>query len=440
MKLFATDVFTPNDFPEYTYITRSGPNLETRLGDAIATPKVVVSISGPSKSGKTVLIEKTVGKDNLIVVSGAEVQSGGGLWSRVVAWMGGPITIAQQTAKSTTHRAGGEVEGKASVPLLAEAAGKASYDNTNNSSVAVTETHAADSLNQIVKELGDSSFVLLLDDFHYILKDAQVEVAQQIKAAAERGVRVCIATVPHRADDVVRTNHELRGRLAQIDTMFWTVEELEQIALVGFPKLLIEISPKQARRLAEEACGSPQLMQRICLDVCFDFNIRQELKERTNIDLDRACLQAILEQSSTHADFGTMVANMHYGPKTRGTERRLHNLIDGTEGDVYRVILLALAHGEPTMTLPYLSLMERINAVCVNEPPSASSIVQACRQIDVIAKRVAPTERVVEWDDHDLTGTLTVVNPYFLFYLRCSRKLEKLGTVQKDQGEFSYET
>jgi hypothetical protein len=72
VKLFATDVFTPNDFPEHTYVARTGPNLEMRSGDAIATPKVVVSISGPSKSGETVLIEKTVGKDNLILVSGAE--------------------------------------------------------------------------------------------------------------------------------------------------------------------------------------------------------------------------------------------------------------------------------------------------------------------------------------------------------------------------------
>jgi hypothetical protein len=220
VKLFATDVFTPNDFPEYTYVTRTGPNLETRLADAVSTPKVVVSISGPSKSGKTVLIEKTVGKDNLILVSGAEVKNGSELWSRVVAWMGGPITVAEQTGKSTAHRAGGEVAGKAGVPLLTEAAGRASYDNTNTASTVVTETRTADSLNQIVTEIGDSSFVLLLDDFHYIPKDAQAEVAQQIKAAAERGVRICIATVPHRADDVVRTNHELRGRLAQIDTMF----------------------------------------------------------------------------------------------------------------------------------------------------------------------------------------------------------------------------
>jgi hypothetical protein len=211
VKLFAIDVFTPNDFPEYTYIARTGPNLEKRLEDAIATPKMVVSISGPSKSGKTVLVEKTVGKDNLIVVSGAEVGSGDELWSRVIAWMGGPISVAEQTSQSTAHRVSGEVSGKAGL-MLAEAAGKAGYDRTDTSSTAVTESRARDGLNQIVKELGNSSFVLLLDDFHYIPKGSQADVARQIKAAAERGVRICIATVPHRADDVVRTNAKASGR------------------------------------------------------------------------------------------------------------------------------------------------------------------------------------------------------------------------------------
>ena len=80
MKLFAIDVFTPNDFPAYTYVQRAGDDLEKKLQRALDTPKVVVSISGPSKSGKTVLVEKLVGKDNLIPVSGAEVQIGEDLW------------------------------------------------------------------------------------------------------------------------------------------------------------------------------------------------------------------------------------------------------------------------------------------------------------------------------------------------------------------------
>jgi hypothetical protein len=119
---------------------------------------------------------------------------------------------------------------------------------------------------------------------------------------------------------------------------------------------------------------------------------------------------------------------MHQGPKTRGTVRRLHKLVDGTEGDVYRVLLLALAHGTPTMSLPYTTLMEKIEAVCTGDVPSGGSIIQSCRQLDTIAKRIAPTERILEWDDQELTGTMSVVNPYFLFYLRCSRKLETLGS------------
>ena len=31
MKLFATDVFTPNDFPAYTYVQRAGDDLEVTI-------------------------------------------------------------------------------------------------------------------------------------------------------------------------------------------------------------------------------------------------------------------------------------------------------------------------------------------------------------------------------------------------------------------------
>ena len=360
MKLFATDVFTPNDFPAYTYVQRAGDNLEAKLQRALDTPKVVVSISGPSKSGKTVLVEKVIGKDNLIPVSGAEVQSGDDLWARVLSWIEAPTESAEQTAASTGDRFGGETSGRAGIPAVGEIGGKGSYDHTRATSTTVTETRTSDGIGKITKEIGNSSFVVFLDDFHYIPKGAQADVAKQIKAATERGIRTFIATVPHRSDDVVRSNHELRGRLAQIDTSFWTIQELAQIAVTGFSKLLVDITSPQAMRFAEEACGSPQLMQRICLDVCYDLGFRQEQKETVVLNLDRARLQSILEQSSTHADFGTMVANMHQGPKTRGTDRRVHKFIDGSEGDVYRVLLLALSHGVPTISLPYTTLMEKL--------------------------------------------------------------------------------
>jgi predicted AAA+ superfamily ATPase len=60
----ATTVFTPTDVPTITYVERTSKNYEKELRDAFAIPKMIVSISGPSKSGKTVLVSKVVSKDN----------------------------------------------------------------------------------------------------------------------------------------------------------------------------------------------------------------------------------------------------------------------------------------------------------------------------------------------------------------------------------------
>jgi hypothetical protein len=64
-----TDVFTPNKLPVFSYVERGEYNFETRLGDALSIPNMIISLSGPSKSGKTVLVTKVIGQD-LIQVSG----------------------------------------------------------------------------------------------------------------------------------------------------------------------------------------------------------------------------------------------------------------------------------------------------------------------------------------------------------------------------------
>jgi hypothetical protein len=56
----ATDVFTPTDVPTVTYVERAEKNYEGELRKAFDIPKMIVSISGPSKSGKTVLVTKVV--------------------------------------------------------------------------------------------------------------------------------------------------------------------------------------------------------------------------------------------------------------------------------------------------------------------------------------------------------------------------------------------
>jgi hypothetical protein len=118
---------------------------------------------------------------------------------------------------------------------------------------------------------------------------------------------------------------------------------------------------------------------------------------------------------------------MHRGPKTRGTERNKHKFFDESVGDVYRCVLLALAADPPGTDFPWAELSARISNVCVDTIPVGSSYREACKQIANFALTMFPTQRIIEWDEESEVETLTIVDPYFLFYLRSSNKLAELG-------------
>lgn len=73
----------------------------------------------------------------------------------------------------------------------------------------------------------------------------------------------------------------------------------------------------------------------------------------------------------------------------------------------------------------YNNLSARIQLVSLEDQPHAASIYQALGQIAEMAASMYPNERVLEWDDND--SLFDIVDPYFLYYLRWSGRLNKLG-------------
>jgi len=118
---------------------------------------------------------------------------------------------------------------------------------------------------------------------------------------------------------------------------------------------------------------------------------------------------------------------MHQGPKTRGVERKEFRFRDGSKGDVYRCVLLAVAVAPPTTTLSYTAMMQRVEKVCHSDFPVGSSVKEACTQIARFAVSMYPSQRIVEFDDESGTDTFSIVDPYWLFYLRASPKLATLA-------------
>ena len=173
-------------------------------------------MSGPSKSGKTVLIEKVVGPDNLITVTGAAIASGDDLWDLTLDWMDTPTEVAESSSTGTSAGTSGAIEAAGGIPLIAQGGASAGVHAESRTQDGTTQTRSRRGLAQVAEEVGHSDFVLFVDDYHYMERAIQENVARQMKDAASRGVKICTASVPHRSDDVVRSNPELRGRVPRL--------------------------------------------------------------------------------------------------------------------------------------------------------------------------------------------------------------------------------
>ena len=220
----AIEVFTPGKSPSITYVDDQLIERKDTLLDALEMGAAVISLSGPSKSGKTVFIEKTIGKDRLLSLDGTRVDDTNKLWNRVLDLIGKPISTRKTDQKAFRHDESGKVSGGISGLIKAEAGTL----DARSDSQSTTDEYAPDYFQLVVKELSGTKFVIFIDDFHYIEKGLQVELSNQIKVAIAKDVNIICASVPYRSDDVIRANRDLRGRLTQIDFTYWDQDEIKK--------------------------------------------------------------------------------------------------------------------------------------------------------------------------------------------------------------------
>ncbi|MBA3819592.1 MAG: hypothetical protein H0X17_11915 [Deltaproteobacteria bacterium] len=427
-RLSAAEVFTPTSYPTYTYVPRDDLHHERLLRQWTQSSTQIASVSGPSKAGKTVLVQRVVGEGNLITVSGASVREPDQLWERVLDWYGEPHTTTASRGDTATDTKTSERGGTLAIAGTG-ASTRASTASANALSENMQATVHRRGLPQVVQELSGKQLTVLLDDFHYIPAAIQGDVAQQLKDAASRGVRICVASVPHRADNLVRALPELRGRVLAIDVEYWNRRDLLEIPRLGCERLGIHLDSASLAMFATEAAGSPQLMQSICLWTCNHLQVHEAVEPPRAVTLDNAARKQILFLTSCTVDFRSLVRSLIAGPKARPGERKKYVHRDGTEGDVYLTVMRAIAMDPPRLTLEYAELGRRLDELCKHtDPPDGASIVRTCVALGQIARSTessiaAGTGPSLEWDERD--QVLVLPDPYLLFYLRWSGILER---------------
>jgi hypothetical protein len=424
----ASDVFVVGGQPNVTYAPRGEQWSGVPLGEAIRGDRSIFVVTGPSKSGKTVLLRHQLPPTSAAVyVPGGRTRSMNDLWDRVNAVLGG-----WPTESKTQSRADGESETGGWKGSIAPMNIGASTDWSDSSSVTDTYTHArsrelspAETASEVLLA---HKLPLVIDDFHHIPDAARAEIVGGLKDLLFEGVPMVFAAVPHRVADVVRRQPDMNGRVVHIPTGFWTPSELEQIALLGFGPagLNAPCSETLACRLAKDAAGSPHLMQRLCLQLAFANHVTETL----------ASPRELMEPPDGWSAFYGRIAQgipdrelaaLAPGKPTKGTPRSYWRTKDGDELDVYPLILRALRRLGPVSEVALEDLLAETSAlVAVEKGPSRGQITGALGRMTGIARELAVDaagnrlDPVLEYDaeTNPNAPTLHILDPQFAFLLR----------------------
>ena len=391
MRLKAEMVFKPGAFPEYTYVSRNyvntGISYELRLKQALRTAGCLTSIIGPSKMGKTILCEQVIGLDNIVEISGADFNENVDFWAIIAAKVGLPYMGEITTERSAARGNNKESDSKSEKYVLSK--------------------------DKVIQYYIENEKVLVIDDFHYASPEMQMKMAQQLKDAIRRELKVVVVSLPHRADDAIRQNADLSGRLSLINIETWKGEDLKKIALKGFEKLNIKIENFIAEKLAVECLTSPQLMQYICLSIC---TLLEDAEEQ---EINDDILQKAYRFTTVNFNYADVVSVMSKGPNPRGQQRKHYQTIDGKELDLYGLIVESLAKNPPMMEIDFDTFYNRIIRLIktADTKLDKQTVKNHLNNLQGILEGKEEIYRASEWKD----GTIYVLDPLFLFYLRWGR-------------------
>ena len=178
------EVFMPNRIPTITYNPRQSHKLEQAIRSHVTSPQEILLVLGPSKSGKTVLINKTIPLDRLVEVEGTQVRSQeNAFWVQAAATLQLPREVTQSNKVEVSDASIGD--GGITINLGFVSFTLNRKPKKNESSSTVTATRNLSSQSAILGELLKRQCVLVIDDFHVI--DPQDAVAGWVRVPQVRG-------------------------------------------------------------------------------------------------------------------------------------------------------------------------------------------------------------------------------------------------------------
>lgn len=407
------DIFVPGGLPRYTYNPRVELQLEDRLSEVKDNLCKLVTVTGQTKSGKTVLARKILPPEETIWIDGGVVSSEDDFWQVIIE----TLELFQTIEKESTSESGTKFGGKGTAEanfLIAKGTGEISSELEKKRGNSVTTGQTLSSRVVALSGLRKSMVPIVVDDFHYIPKDIQGNIVRALKPLIFDGLPVVIIAIPHRRYDALKVEKEMTGRISPIQIPSWSETELSFIPATGFGLLNYEISREMKARLAAESIGSPHLMQDFCRSVCRTIHVEIS-GTRQQLGIPSATIEETFKEVAETIG-RPIFEKLARGPRAR-TDRIQRTLRDGRIVDIYQLVLHALAYLKPGLvSIEYEELRTAIKEVSGTQIPQLQEVARVLKHMATIAATDQSSTPVIDFEEEE--KKLHVTDPFFAFYLR----------------------
>ncbi len=338
------EVFVAGGMPKITYVDRASLNLERELRREIDEGYKVICVTGPTKSGKTVLTRHILGSDASATVNGGQVKSSEEFWTLLLQ----ELELPDETTIKSSSEASVGVRWLLSAQVKASEGDFLKFTNKNKST--------------ILDYMRENGLALIVDDFHYMPNDIQKEVVRSLKSEVFDGLIAVLIAVPHRAFDAIGVEREMEGRFANVEIPSWKLDELKEIADQGFPALRMVVAEECIDEFARESNGSPLLMQRFCGRLCAHYEIAELLGSQRDFNPSDDARMGIYSVVAKQFGFPTF-EKLSKGPQSRS--RRIDRSVvgGGDPLDIYKATLRAVALTGPKEKIHYNEIRDKLKDI-----------------------------------------------------------------------------
>lgn len=408
---------------DHTYVAR--PSAEDAVRTGLRHQNAIILLSGPSKSGKTVLCHRLSEGAPTAHVHVFQAMTGEEFWDALRQAIEAPERserITKREQRLETERAK-RLKGGANAQVMSLEAETSATNRWRVSEASEETTHISTPGRMgVLNYLRSHPHTIIIDDYHWMNPAIAPEVFPPLKQVLGWNSRVILISVSKAAFPNKGDFGDFTGRFIDVSMPPWELDEIKEIGERGFPLLKVQVSQETLHGLASCSYLSPLLMQGLCEQLCFENQVVETLKEPINIHIPgRAHVGALAGRFAAPltTSFDEILSDKT--EKTWVTR-------DGRKLSLTEILVLGISHKRPFEPFPLAELSRRLEEKILRKPMPknlSALLVQKMAEIQTKFGGERGDRSPIYYDPS--SKSVTIVDAYFKLWVRWVRGPELGG-------------